>query len=107
MVNGREPIRLSHYFRVSDPAEYARRHATVWPEIEELLRECGFGRYDIYLWNNVVISFIEVDDYAAAAERYNASDIGVRWEEHFADLVTLDETDEYGWAKPFDHVWSL
>ena len=48
-----------------------------------------------------------MDDYAAAAERYNASAIGARWEEHFADLVTIDETDEYGWAKPFDHVWSL
>ena len=100
-------MRLSHYFRVSDPAEYAKRHATVWPEIEELLRRCGFGRYDIYLWGDVVISFIEVDDYAAAAERYNASAIGARWEENFADLITIDETDEHGWAKPFDHVWSL
>ena len=107
MGDEREPTRLSHYFRVSDPAEYARRHATVWPEIEELLRRCGFGRYDIYLWGDVVISFIEVDDYAAAAARYNASAVGARWEEHFADLITIDETDEVGWAKPFDHVWSL
>lgn len=107
MAEGREPVRLSHYFRVRDPAEYARRHATVWPEIEELLRECGFGRYDIYLWGDVAVSFIEVDDYAAAAERYNASAVGARWEEHFADLIIMDETDEHGWAKPFDHVWSL
>jgi L-rhamnose mutarotase len=103
----REPARLSHHFRVSDPDEYARRHATVWPEIEALLRDCGFRRYDIYLWGDVVISFIEVDDYAAAAARYNESAVGARWEEHFADLIIMDETDEVGWAKPFDHVWSL
>ena len=42
-----------------------------------------------------------------AAARYNASAAGTRWEEHFADLITIDKTDEVGWPKPFDHVWSL
>lgn len=107
MAEGREPTRLSHCFRVSDPAEYARRHATVWPEIERLLRDCGFRRYDIYLWGDAAVSFIKVDDYAEAAARYNASEIGARWEEHFADLIIMDETDEVGWPKPLDHVWSL
>ncbi|MCY3953102.1 MAG: L-rhamnose mutarotase [bacterium] len=107
MADGPEPVRLSHCFRVNDAAEYARRHAVVWPEIEELLRRCGFRRYDIYLWGDVAVSFIEVDDYAAAAARYNESAAGARWEEHFADLITVEVTDELGWPKPFDHVWSL
>ena len=102
------PRRLSHAFRVRDPEKYAAEHVTVWPEIDRLLKDSGFTRYDIYLLGDLVISFIEVDDYEAAVERYNANPDAPRWEEHWGDEVIAGETEEgTGWPMPLRHVWSL
>jgi L-rhamnose mutarotase len=93
---------------VRDPEQYATEHAEVWPEIEQLLKEVGFTRYDIYLHGDLVISFMEVDDYQAAVERYNASPDGTRWEEHWGDQIIIDEAEEgTDWPMPLRHVWSL
>ncbi len=100
--------RLCHVFRVRDPQKYAQQHAEVWPEIDRLLRELGFTGYDIYLHGDLVISFIEVDDYEAAAAGYNASADAVRWEEHWGDDLIVDQIEEgTEWPMPLQHVWSL
>ena len=100
--------RLSHVFRVRDPERYAARHAMVWPEIERLLKDSGFTRYDIYIHGDLVISFMEVDDYEAAVQRYNESSDGQRWEEHWdSDLIAGDVEEGTGWPMPLQHVWSL
>ena len=100
--------RKCHVFRVKDPEKYAAEHAAVWPKIDKLLRDIGFKRYDIYLVDDLVISFFEVDDYEAATKGYNASPDAVKWEEHWGDQLIVDEVEEgTGWPMPLRHVWSL
>lgn len=100
--------RLCHVFRVRDPDLYATEHATVWPELDELLRSLGFKHYDIYLHGDLAISFMEVEDYEEAAARYNASPVALRWEEHWGDQLIVDEVEEgTEWPMPLRHVWSL
>ena len=100
--------RLCHVFRVRDPDLYAAEHATVWPEIDELLRSIGFRNYDIYLHGDLAISFMEVEDYEEATARYNASADAVRWEEHWGDQLIIEELEEgTDWPMPLRHVWSL
>lgn len=100
--------RLCHVFRVQDPEKYAAEHASVWPEIDELLRSLGFTNYDIYLHGDLVISFIEVEDYEAAAALYNANPDAARWEEHWGNELIVGELEEgTGWPMPLRHVWSL
>ena len=100
--------RLCHVFRVRDPDKYASGHATVWPEIDELLRTAGFKNYDIYLYGDLAISVIDVEDYAKATARYNASSDAVRWEDHWGDQLIVEESEEgTDWPMPLRHVWSL
>ena len=100
--------RLCHVFRVRDPDKYAKDHATVWPEIDQLLRSLGFKSYDIYLHGDLAISFIDVEDYEKAAAGYNASPDAVRWEEHWGDDLIVDRLEEgTDWPMPLRHVWSL
>ena len=102
------PRRLCHVFEVRDPERYAAEHATVWPEVDRLLRDVGFTRYDIYLHGDLVISFMDVDDYEEAVRRYNADPDAIRWEEHWGDQLIVGELEEgTEWPMPLRHVWSL
>ncbi len=102
------PRRLCHVFKVRDPERYAAEHATVWPEVDRLLRNVGFTRYDIYLHGDLVISFMDVDDYEEAVRRYNADPDAIRWEEHWGDQLIVGELEEgTEWPMPLRHVWSL
>lgn len=88
--------------------EYRRVHATVWPEIEKLLREAGVTKYVIYAWGDVMFSHMEVEDYAAMVARFNGDPIAQRWEDELADLIEYPDSDPTtGWPQVLDHVWEL
>ena len=38
-------------------AEYRRRHATIWPELQSLLKEAGIAEYSIFLDEESLILF--------------------------------------------------
>jgi L-rhamnose mutarotase len=88
--------------------EYRRVHATVWPEVEQLLRDAGVSKYAIYAWGDVFFSHMEVQDYAAMVERFNGDPVAQRWEEELGDLIEYPDSDPgTGWPLILDDVWSL
>lgn len=106
----RAPERVGHVWRVKPgKAEaYARRHATIWPELERVLRDAGVRSYTIYLWGELVVSHLEVDDYAGLVERFNADPVALRWEREFADVLEYPNADPVtGWPERLREVWSL
>lgn len=102
--------RVGHVWRIKPGCggEYAHRHATVWPELEALLREAGVRRYTIYTWGNIVFSHMEVEDYRLLVERFNRDPVAERWEQEFADILEYPSADpETGWPERLVEVWSL
>jgi L-rhamnose mutarotase len=101
---------VGHVWRVK-PAraeEYARRHATIWPELSRLFREAGVTRYSIYLWGDVVFSHMEVESYEVLIERFGASEIAQRWEASFANVIEYPNADPVtGWPERLREVWTL
>ncbi len=48
-------------------AEYRRRHAAVWPEMLDALRDAGWTNYSLFLTDDgLLVGYLETDDYAAA-----------------------------------------
>jgi L-rhamnose mutarotase len=102
--------RVGHVWRVKPgkAAEYARLHATIWPELYAILRDAGVTRYTIYAWGDLVFSHMEVEDYARLVERFNGDPVGQRWEELFADILEYPNADpETGWPERLSEVWHL
>jgi L-rhamnose mutarotase len=88
--------------------EYADRHATVWPELEALLRGAGVNSYVIYAWGEIVFSHMAVEDYERLVELYNGDPIAARWEEAFADLLEYPQADPLsGWPERLQEIWKL
>lgn len=100
--------RIGHVYRAKPGKidEYRRVHATVWPELERLLREAGITTYVIYAWDDVLLSHMEVEDYERMVERFNGDPVAQRWEEAMGDLIEYPDGAD-GWPRVLEEVWAL
>jgi L-rhamnose mutarotase len=102
--------RVGHAWRTKPgkAEEYRRFHATVWPEVERVLRDNGVTTYVIYQWGDVLFSHMEVEDYERMAAAFNASPDAQRWEAAVADMIEYVEADPAtGWPIVLTEVWAL
>jgi L-rhamnose mutarotase len=103
-------VHVGHVWKVKPGRrdDYLRLHATIWPELEHLLRDAGVRTYTIYLWKDTVFSHMEVDDYDLMVERFGRDPVGERWEEQFADVLEYPNADpRTGWPETLVEVWDL
>jgi L-rhamnose mutarotase len=61
--------------------EYRRRHAAVWPEVLETIRQCNIRNYSIYLKDSVLYSYFEYHgaDFDADMAKMGADPATQRW----------------------------
>ncbi len=71
--------------------EYKARHATVWPDMLEALRETGWHNYSLFLRDDgLLIGYFETPDLEAARAGMASREVNARWQNDmapfFADL---------------------
>jgi L-rhamnose mutarotase len=71
--------------------EYRRRHADVWPEMRQALRETGWRNYSLFLADDgLLVGYLETEDFAAAQAAMAKREVNARWQaemqEFFVDL---------------------
>ncbi len=89
--------------------EYTRRHAEVWPEMREALRQSGWRNYSLFLApDGTLTGYVEVDDLAQAQAAMAATEVNARWQQEmtgfFADLGA-DRPDEG--IRPIPEIFHL
>lgn len=61
--------------------EYKRRHAAVWPDMLQALRETGWHRYSLFLREDgLLVGYFETPDLQAAQEGMAAREVNARWQ---------------------------
>ena len=71
--------------------EYERRHAAIWPELAELLKQAGISNYSIHLdpETNVLFAYLERrDDHGM--DELPRQEIMRRWWEHMKDIMATN-----------------
>jgi len=69
--------------------EYRARHAAVWPEMLDALRQAGWSNYSLFLTGDgLLIGYLETDDYPAALDRMAATPVNRRWQAEMAEFFT-------------------
>ena len=67
--------------------EYKEIHRNVWPEMQEALRETGWGNYSLFLRDDgLLIGYLETEDFQAARDGMAALDVNARWQNIVAPL---------------------
>lgn len=72
--------------------EYKARHAAVWPEMLEALRQSGWHNYSLFLRDDgLLVGYLETPDFEAARAAMDKSDVNERWQTEMAPFFeTLD-----------------
>ena len=67
--------------------EYKRRHATVWPEMLEALRQTGWHNYSLFMREDgLLFGYLETPDFDRAREEMAKRDVNARWQREMAPL---------------------
>ena len=65
--------------------EYRTRHAAVWPEMREALRQAGWHNYTLFLRDDgLLIGYVETPDFQGALAAMAATDVNRRWQAEMA-----------------------
>lgn len=64
-------------------AEYQKRHAEIWPEMVQVLKDAGICNYSIFYCNDELFGYYECEKGVAYAEKVQAeSPVVARWNEY-------------------------
>ena len=89
--------------------EYKRRHAAVWPEMLDALRETGWGNYSLFLRDDgLLVGYCETPDFDAAVAGMQDREVNARWQQEMApffDDVAGGKADKA--MRPLEEVFHL
>jgi L-rhamnose mutarotase len=65
--------------------EYKRRHAAVWPEMLQALRETGWHNYSLFMRpDGLLFGYLETPDFDRALSEMAERDVNARWQREMA-----------------------
>jgi L-rhamnose mutarotase len=65
--------------------EYKKRHAAVWPDMLQALRETGWHNYSLFLRDDgLLIGYLETPDFEAAKAGMQNYEVNKRWQDDMA-----------------------
>jgi L-rhamnose mutarotase len=70
--------------------EYQRRHAAIWPEMVQALRDSGIRNYSIFRHGLHLFGYFETDDLERAKTSLMESPVNARWSEYMAPIMKIE-----------------
>ncbi len=89
--------------------EYKLRHRSVWPEMQDALRETGWGNYSLFLRpDGLLVGYLETNDFERARAGMAGREVNQRWQREMADFFVQPEGVLPDQAmKPLEEVFHL
>ena len=96
------------YLKKGCEEEYAKRHADIWPELKQMLKEQGVGNYSIY-WDkdtNILFAYQECSKEGNSQDTKNVAPITQHWWDMMADILE-ENPDNSPVSIPLDELFHL
>jgi len=88
-------------------AEYRRRHAAVWPEMLAALKAAGARDYSIFIRDDDLFAYLEVEDFGVFRAAMAANPVNDRWQADMASLIDPLTDPATGFHRRLDEVFHL
>ena len=89
--------------------EYKSRHASVWPEMLDALRETGWRNYSLFLRpDGLLVGYLEAEDFDQCVARMKEHPVNARWQAEMApffDSLSIGGADDN--MAPLEEVFHL
>jgi L-rhamnose mutarotase len=67
--------------------EYKERHRLVWPEMQQALRETGWGNYTLFLRpDGLLVGYLETEDFERSRDEMAKREVNARWQREMSDF---------------------
>ncbi|MCS5717533.1 L-rhamnose mutarotase [Herbiconiux sp. CPCC 205763] len=78
--------------------EYTRRHAAIWPDMAQALKDTGWNNYSLFLRpDGLLIGYFETPSLEAAQAGMAATEVNARWQAEMSEFfVDLDGAPDTG-----------
>ncbi len=87
---------------------YIERHAHIWPEMVEILKQAGIRNYSIFANGDELFGYYECENGVEFAERVQAqSEIVARWNVYMKDILELEMDPKTGAQPKMEQVFRL
>lgn len=87
--------------------EYRHRHAAVWPDMLEALRDAGWRNYSIFARpDGLIVGYVEADDLGAAQRAMAATEVNARWQADMARYFVDGRAPDQALA-PLEEIFNL
>jgi len=88
-------------------AEYAKRHAEIWPELKALLKDAGISDYSIFLDEETGTLFaVQKNSGGVGSQDLGRNEIVQRWWAYMADIMETNP-DNSPQSIPLTEVFHL
>jgi L-rhamnose mutarotase len=87
--------------------EYRRRHAAVWPEMLQALRDAGCHDYSIFCRDDDLIGVFKVEDFDRFRAAMDAASVNARWQADMAALIDPLTDPSTGFHRRLPEVFRL
>jgi L-rhamnose mutarotase len=89
--------------------EYRKRHAAVWPEMLEALRETGWKNYSLFLRNDgLLVGYLETEDFERARAEMAKRQVNAQWQRDMAEyFIQSDDASPDRAITPLEEVFHL
>ena len=72
--------------------EYKARHASVWPDMLQALRETGWHNYSLFLrTDGLLVGYLETENFESARAGMANREVNVRWQREMADFFVQSD----------------
>jgi L-rhamnose mutarotase len=67
--------------------EYKEHHRSVWPEMQQALRESGWENYSLFLRpDGLLVGYLETHDFSRAQAQMAKREINARWQRQMSEF---------------------
>jgi len=72
--------------------EYRERHRSVWPEMQDALRETGWQNYSLFLRDDgTLVGYLECEDFERSRALMAETDVNGRWQQEMQDFFIAED----------------
>lgn len=96
------------FLKPGNEAEYAKRHAEIWPELKKQISDSGVKNYSIF-WDkdtNILFGYQEVEGESNSQDAEAADEITLKWWNYMADLMDTNP-DKSPVSIPLQELWHM
>lgn len=89
--------------------EYRTRHAHVWPELQDALRQTGWKNYSLFLRSDgTLVGYLEAEDFDRCRAEMKKHPVNARWQAEMAlffENLNNCRADDH--MRPLEEVFHL